>query len=102
MIEKVSMDDIKKDLTILKDYEKIRESSDKIKSSEVKKIYTRYCDAMHSAGLLMYLKFYLLFICSLSKSYIASYFHWPENYITLSEKEIYNHVYVELNKKQVD
>ena len=98
MSEKISLNEIKKELEILKNYENVRDSENKEGLVELKKLFKKYCDAMHSAGLQNYMRFYLLFICSASKRYVMKFFDWSEEFVESAEKSIYEHLYNEFNK----
>lgn len=101
MVEKISMDEIKKELSILRNYETLKNSDNNGNLPEITNLYKKYCESMHSAGIIIYLKFYLLFICNASRNYIVIYFGWSENSINQMEKAIYNHLYKVFNEKQV-
>lgn len=99
MVEKISMNEIKKELTVLRDYETLKNSDNIENLPEIKTLYKKYCEAMHSAGIIIYLKFYLLFICNASVDYIIFYFGWTKENINKMEKAIYEHLYNILNVK---
>ena len=99
MAIKVTMDEIKEELSLLKNYEKVRDLDDKAEVKKITIIYKKYCDAMHSAGLQNYMRFYLLFICSASRSYVKRVFDWNDEMVVDAEKTIYEHLYNEFNKK---